>query len=153
MNRRKTIVPGVKKVAQDPPEIEIDKTRPVIEQKRAAGQHLLERNQQAGQFGQQWLLVDPPLIQTTAAELTFLVADVAELVVGRNELAEIDVIELETDPFDLVLDVTPDNPLQAVPLRGEQAQIEFGIKVLGDHLGILVRFEQHMAPVLEDGNL
>src|SRR5213078_4215322 len=110
MNGRKAIVARVKKVGQDPPEIKVDKTRSVTQQKRPASQHLLERNEQGGQVGQQRLLVGAPLFEAAAAELAFLVPEMAELVGRRHELAIVDVVQLKAHPFHFVLDVTPKDP-------------------------------------------
>src|SRR6266498_5158539 len=150
---RKAIVAGVKKVGQDPPKIKVDKTRPVAEQKRPAGQHLLERNEQGGQVGEQRLLAGAPLLEAAAAELAFLVPEMAELLGGRDEFPVIHVVQFKAQPFHFVLDVAPEDALQAVPLRPEKAQVEFGVEIFGDDLRIVVRFEQDVASVLQDGDL
>src|SRR6266542_2904547 len=95
---RKAIVAGVKKVGQDPPKIKVDKTRPVAEQKRPAGQHLLERNEQVGQVGEQRLLAGAPLLEAAAAELAFLVPEMAELLGGRDEFPVIHVVQFKAQP-------------------------------------------------------
>ena len=98
-------------------------------------------------------MVEVPLLEATAAEFAFLVADVSQLLVRRHELAVISVVQLETDRFHIVFDVPPDHPLQTVPLWREQAKVEFGIEVFGDHLRIVVGLEKDLPPVLENGDL
>src|SRR5262245_42732170 len=99
MNGRKPIVTGVKKIRQDAPQVEVHEARLPIEQKQAGGEHLFEWDQQRNELSDQLLLLGAPLLQTTAAELAFLVPNVAELIGDGDELAVVDVVQFETHAF------------------------------------------------------
>src|SRR5581483_8023541 len=49
-------------------------------------------------------------------------------------------------------DGAPDEGLQAIQLAWEEAQIEFAVEVLGDDLGVVVRFENHPPSIPDDGH-
>src|SRR6266498_784932 len=148
MNGRKAIVPGVKKIGEHAPEVEVHETRLTVQEKGPVGQHLLERNQEHGQLGGQRSLAGPPLVEAAATELPLLVPSIGQLFSGRNEFPKVSVVELEGQSLDVVLDVAPDNPLQAVPLGREQAQLQFRVEILGDDLRVLIHLEKRVAPIL-----
>src|SRR5260370_18849200 len=113
----------MQKVAQHAVEIEIHKARPILQEERFVQQHFLERNQTLGELRQQLLLPRAPPINATAPELALLVAEEPESVRPRDHLVPVNIIELETSAFDVVLDVTPENRLHAFQCPGEQAEL------------------------------
>jgi hypothetical protein len=150
---RQFVMTRIQKIPEHAVEVEIEKTRAVLEKEGMGQQHLLERDQGAGQFGQQLGLLLAPLLEAAVAKLPFLVPDEADGAGFRDELLPINVVELEGATFDLILDVTPDDPLNAIELVGEQAELEFGIEIFGHDLGRFPQLEDDLFAVLDDRHL
>ena len=144
------IVPRIKEVGEHAVEIEIHEPWPLVQQEGLVQQHFLKRNQPLLQLGQQILLLRPPLVDAPAPELAFLVAQKRQLVGGRDHLLPVNVVELEADAFDLVFDVLPEDGLHAFQPPGEQPELELGVEVLGDDLGILADLENDGFAVPDD---
>jgi hypothetical protein len=87
------------------------------------------------------LLVFAPLVEATAAKFALFMPEVVEVLLFRDILQPIDVIEPEGRVFDLIFDVAPEDGLDIAPFFGEQAQSKFIVNVLGNDLGIVVNLE------------
>jgi hypothetical protein len=90
------------------------------------------------------------LVQATAAELAFFVAEKTDPIVGGDHFFPIDVIEFEGETFDVVFNVTPKNRLDALVFPGEQTEFQFAIDILGNHLGIFADLEQDRFAIAND---
>ena len=128
------VVPGEKEVPKHSPEIEINKVRTVAEEKVFMREHFLERQERIFEASQPIGLLRAPLIHAAAAELAFLVTERMHLFGFRNKFLPVNVVQAERRAFDLVLNETPKNRLNAFQFGGEQSEIEFRIEILRDHL-------------------
>src|SRR6185436_18846394 len=135
------VMPGVKKIPEHPEQIEIHEARPVINQERSMPQHLLERGEPFLKLMKQLGFLHAPLVEAAASELALLVPHKKQPVGLGNEIAPVNVREFEARPFDVVLNVAPENGLQALEFRRKQAQGKFLIQILGDDLRLLVQLE------------
>ena len=140
----------IEKVAKDACQIEIYEARTVAEQELAMREHLLKRQQAFGELCLHFLLLRSPLVNAAATELSLFVADERELILALHELAVINIVELESQTFDLVFDVTPENRLFAFEIGGEKAELEFLIEILANDLGIVARFKNDVSSVADD---
>src|SRR4051794_24940634 len=139
--RREPIMTRIKEVRQHAPKIEINKSRPLIEQEFTRPQHLLEWKQLFRQLFLQFGLLRFPLFQAAAAEFALLVAKVVQALSRRHKLFIMRIIQPESKAFDLVLNKPPEDMLHPVPIAREQAQRKLRIEVFGDDLRILSGFE------------
>src|SRR5580765_5272238 len=146
------VVARIKKVCQHAVEVEIDKERALAQQEPMADQHLLARYQSPSQAREQSLLLRPPLVQAAAAELPFLVPEETELVGFGNQFTPVNVVELETETFHLVFNVSPEQRLDAFQITREKAELELVVEVLRDHLRIVVGLEHDGFAVPDDGH-
>ena len=102
------------------------------------------------QLLQQISFLRAPLVEATAAEFAFLVPDKAQLIELRDHFPPVNVRQLETRTFDLVLDVTPDEGLHAFQFRGEESELELAVEVFGDDLRIFAHLEHYALAVFDD---
>src|SRR5436190_3218369 len=105
---------AVKKIGEHAVEIEIEKARPVVEQEGPIQQHLLERHETIGQLGEQPFLIRAPNLEAATPELPLLVPQKTDLIRFRHEFLPINIIQLKTHAFNVVLDITPENRLLPV---------------------------------------
>src|SRR5581483_5318370 len=116
-------------------------------------QHQLERRQLLGQTLLKRPCLLQPLVEAAAAELSFFVAQKTEPVALGQILLILRIVEAEAGPLDLVLDVTPQNAVNALERFGEKIQVELGGKIFGDDLRVLVRFEYDSFAVADHRDL
>src|SRR6478672_5578166 len=122
---RQAVMSSIKKVFQHAKQVEIHKPGPLVEQKRSVQKHLFEWDQALLEIVQHGFFVRSPLVDAPMAELAFLVPDEADLLRRGNKFPIINIVQLKSDPFDLVFDIAPENGLHAVPLPWKQAKLEF----------------------------
>ncbi len=149
---RQPVVPRVEKITEHSIKVEINEARPAAQQERLPGQHLFEGGEAARQFGQQGFLLSAPEFEATCAELALLVTKITEVVRSGDIFAPINIVELKGQRLDLAFYAAPENGLQPLQFRGKQAQAEFVIQVFREDLGVVIRFKNHFASVLENGN-
>ena len=149
---RQLVMSGIKKVFEHPKEIEVDKTRALVEQERLVDQHFLERNKTLSQLLQHGFFVGAPLVNATAAELSFFMAKKTQPVGSGNQLTPVDVVELEANPFDFAFDIAPKNGLNAVKFPREEGEIEFRINVFRDDLRFFADLEDDRFAVANNRN-
>src|ERR1043166_5872321 len=113
-------MPGIEEGGEHAPEIEIHETGARIEQKIPVPDHLFKGHEPHGQVRQQLLLLLKPLVETAPAKFPFLKAQILELLGSGNEFLVISIVQFEGEAFDVILDVTPNDFLNPIPLRREQ---------------------------------
>lgn len=150
---REFVMARVEIILDDAKEIEIDEERAISEEKLFVVEHLLARQEGGFDLRDHLLLVFGPLVEAAAAELALFVADEQEAVGFGNLVAPIDVVEFEPEAFDVVLDVAPEDLLDADPFAGKEIELIFFVDVFGDDLGGVAGFENDRGIVFEDGNL
>src|SRR4051794_9122907 len=112
MSPRQFVITGEKKIRKHAEQIEINKARLAFEQIGPVQKHLLKWNQLVGKLLEQFVLLLAPLVNTTAPEFPFLMAEKTKLVFFWNKFLPENIVELKTWAFDFVFDVLPDNRLQ-----------------------------------------
>ena len=153
MGARELVMAGVEKILDDAEEIEIAKERAISEEKLFFVEHLLARQEGGFDLGEELFLLFGPGVEAAAAELALFVADEAEVVGFGNHLAPVNVVELEAWRFDVVLDVAPEDLLDADPFAGEEVELEFFGDVFGNDLRGVGGFENDGGTVFENGDL
>lgn len=134
MRLRQFVMARIEKVPQDPIQVEIHKPGTRIQEKRPEHEHLLEGNQFRFEVDQQFFLGFRPAVDATAAKLALLVPKERQPIRWRDELAPVDIVQLEAEPFDLAFDVAPEDGLHPFQFPREKAELEFPIEVLRDNL-------------------
>ncbi len=119
---RKQVIP------QHAEQVKIHETGARSEQERVVEEHFLEGEQFSRKFRLQALLLSRPGLNAAAAEFPFLVPQKTELVVLRHKLPPVNVVQLECQPFDVALNVPPDQCLQAVEFQGNRPNSSFASK-------------------------
>lgn len=147
------IVAGVKKVREDAPEIEVHKTRLIIQEEIPRAEHLLEGDQQRRQLRLPLFAVGTPLVDAAAPELPLLETEVVQLLRGRNKLSKVRIVQAKRCAFQVVVDVTPEDALQPVPLFWKESELELGVDILRDDLGVFIDLEDDALAVLDDRHL
>jgi hypothetical protein len=140
----------VKEIAQHPEKVEIDETRPLIEQKGFPHKHFFEGDKALGQFREELLLLCPPLIEASAPEFPFFVAQKRELLGRRNQLLPVDIIEPEARTLNLVFDAAPQERLDALEFPRKQPEAQLVVEILGDHLGVVIDLEDDRFAVTDN---
>src|SRR4051812_3340899 len=125
----------------------------MAEQERLVIEHLLAGDEGFFELGKELGSLGGPLFETAAAEYALFVADEQEAVVFRDVFLPIDVVEFERHAFDVILDITPDDLLDAHPVMRKKAKREFFANVFGNHLRRVVRLKNDSFAVLKDRNL
>src|SRR5688572_2006168 len=90
------------------------------------------------------------MVKAATTELTLLVPDEEQAARRWDEFAPVDVRELKTRTFNVVLDVAPKDGLLALKFRREKAEAEFLIEIFRDDLRVVAQLEHHIATVLDD---
>lgn len=132
----------VEEIGEHAVEVEINETRPGIQQKRPVQDHFLKWQELLFELAQHLGLPGSPLIDATPAELTLLVPQKHKVFRPGHKFLVIDVVQLETEPFDLVLDPTPQDGLNPLHVPGKQPQFEPRVEVPSDDLGIVADFKE-----------
>lgn len=153
MGSRQAVTTGVKSVGEDAPEVEINEPRLRIEKKLPMGEHLFERSCPRFQLHAQTVLLFPPLLKAVTSEFSFLMAAIGKLLGLGNKFLKIGVVQFERDRLDIVVDIAPENVLDAVEMVREQIEMKTVIEILRDHLGIIVDFKHHILAVTQHGQL
>ena len=89
---REFIMTGKQKIGQHPVEIEVQETRPIIQQIRLHHEHLLERNERPFQLFQQLRLLLAPLVNAATAKPPFLMTKKTELVGSRDKFLPMNIV-------------------------------------------------------------
>src|SRR3954470_22761761 len=89
----------------------------------------------------------PPLIDATATELAFFVAQKSKLIGFRHKFFPENVVQFETGSFHLVLNITPQNRFGSCPIVWEQTELKFIVEILCDDLRIIISLEHNSLPV------
>ena len=144
------IVVGIEKVCEDAPEIEVHEARLIIQQEIPCTEHLLEGNQQRRQLRLPLFAVGTPLVDAPAPELPLLESEVVQLFGGWNELSKVRIVQAKRCAFQIVVDVTPEDALQAVPLLWKESELELGVDILRDDLRVFIYLEDDAFTVLDD---
>ena len=146
------IAAGIKKVTQHSEQVKIDEPWALVQEVGFVEQHLLEREEAFLELGQERLLLAFPILEATAPKFSLFEADELELVLGGEDLPPVDVIEAEAETLNFVFDMPPQNGLDPFEFPGEQAQMIFGINVLGDDLGIIAYLKDDGLAVADNGD-
>jgi len=152
MNGGHLVMTGLEEAREHSPEVEIDKVRLGAQQKRTFGQHAFKGRQLFRQAVQPMLLLGAPKVQAAPAELSLLVAQKGKLVLFRHELLVINIVEAETRPFHLILNDAPNKTIYPAQLLGEKIQLELGVEVFGDDLGVFLGLKNDRAAIAHNGN-
>ena len=131
---RQLKVARVEKIPKHSKQIKIDEARLLFEKKGTVGEHLFEWDKVMRQIVHELALLSPPLFQAAAAEFALFMADERKAFRGRQELFEINIVQPETHRFNFVLDVTPEDILEAFPWAGKQTQLQFFVQIFGNDL-------------------
>ncbi len=134
MLSRQLKVARVEKIPKHSKQIEIDEARLLFEKKGTVGEHLFEWDKLERQIVQELDLLSPPLFQAAAAELALFMADERKTFRGRQELFEVNIVKPETHRFNFVLDITPEDILEAFPWARKQTQLQFFVQVFSNDL-------------------
>jgi len=114
MSWRQSVVTGVESVGKNAPEIEIDEPGLRIEKKLPVRQHLFERRSPRLQLHAQTVLLFAPLLKAVTTEFSLLVAAISELLRLWDELLKVRVVQFERERLDIIVNVAPENVLNAV---------------------------------------
>lgn len=87
------------------------------------------------------------------AKFSFLMAAIGELLAFRDKFLKIGIVQLECDRFDIVVDIAPENVLNAVQCMRKQIQLQPIIQIFRNHLGIVVDFEDNVPAIAQDRQL
>ena len=82
----------VEEVGKNSIEIEIDKSRALIEEKRLVQEHFLEGHEFVFELPEHLFSLRAPFADATAAEFPFFVAQKTQLIRERNHFAPINVV-------------------------------------------------------------
>src|SRR5438445_90942 len=107
----KPVMAGIKKIAEHAVKVEINEAGSLVQQERLIEQHFLKWDQPLLKLGEQFLFLKPPLIQAAVAKFPLFVTKKTHAIPGGDHLLPVNIVEPETDPFDLVFDVPPKNGL------------------------------------------
>src|SRR2546425_7327798 len=142
----------IQKIGEHSVQVEINKPRPCVQQKRFVQEHFLEGHQPLLELRQQLLLLRAPLVDATAPELSLLMPQEPEPIRGRHHFLPENIIELKANPFDVAFYIPPENGQHSFQFPGKQPELELAVDVLGNHLRIFADLKNHSFPITDDGH-
>src|ERR1041385_3287226 len=95
------------------------------EEERFVVQHLLARDQRGFELLKHFGLLGGPLIDAAAAKLALFVAQEKQAIGFSDHFLPINIVQFESQPFHVVLDVTPKDLLHADPIVRKKTKREF----------------------------
>src|SRR5665213_4316139 len=114
---------------QHSPQIKIDKMRRFPHKEGPSRQHRFKGHEGLRELRHQLRLLGPPLLQAAAAELSFFVAQETQALRLGHKFLPINIVQLETRRFNLVFDISPQNPVHSAKQLRKKVQLKFSVHV------------------------
>ena len=151
------VMAGIKKIIEHAEQVEVHKVRTFTQQKRGVREGVFKGGEAGFQFFQPAGFLRAPLVNAAAPELAFLETEILQFVGGGQFGAAIifpviNIVQAESRAFDIVLNVMPENGLDAFEADGEKIELQFFVEIFGDDLRIVVRLEHDVFAVAQNGH-